>query len=143
LSNCLLSTTVKLFAPSKDITMFGRLLCRHQTCLVGRFPCLLLAAPSSSSVWFPSHLPSRGVHMEKQSSTLGNYTIGKTIHAGLMWKVKLARNNLTGEEVAINIIKRGMGLLEEKGACSTCSSCSSKKHLVSCSFHISVSLLNR
>ncbi|CAO2206394.1 unnamed protein product [Urochloa humidicola] len=44
--------------------------------------------------------------MEGQSSTLENYKIGSTIHLGSHWKVKVATNNLTGQKVAIKIIKR-------------------------------------
>lgn len=37
---------------------------------------------------------------------LENYTIGKSILLGSHWRVKFSTNNLTGEKVAIKIIKR-------------------------------------
>lgn len=72
--------------------------------------------------------------MERHSSALGNCTLGGTIQAGSLWKVKVATNNLTAEEVAIKIIKsdlaKSMMGLEEKGAFRlTCSARSSSKHL--------------
>ena len=63
--------------------------------------------------------------MEGHSSTLESYKIGGTIQLGSFWKVKVATNNLTGQKVAVKVIKRdddtmkSIGM-EEKGAHNTC-----------------------
>ncbi|KAG2577994.1 hypothetical protein PVAP13_6NG169600 [Panicum virgatum] len=44
--------------------------------------------------------------MEGHSSTLESYKIGGTIQLGSFWKVKVATNNLTGQKVAVKVIKR-------------------------------------
>ncbi|KAI0039409.1 Pkinase-domain-containing protein [Auriscalpium vulgare] len=58
-----------------------------------------------------SRHPSRGPDTPKTRTTrtnriLGDYTLGKTLGAGSMGKVKLAQHNITGEKFAVKILPR-------------------------------------
>ncbi|KIL59369.1 hypothetical protein M378DRAFT_169440 [Amanita muscaria Koide BX008] len=54
-----------------------------------------------------SHAHSSSSHRSGRSNrVLGDYTLGKTLGAGSMGKVKLAMHNITGEKYAIKILPR-------------------------------------
>ncbi|THW20812.1 Pkinase-domain-containing protein [Aureobasidium pullulans] len=65
--------------------------------------------PSSSSNGTHA-APAAGTNVRRRTTidaTTGHWDLGKTIGAGSMGKVKLARNKETGEQVAVKIVPRG------------------------------------
>ncbi|KAG8962148.1 serine/threonine-protein kinase KIN2 [Tulasnella sp. 419] len=50
--------------------------------------------------------PQGTTRSSRQNRVLGDYTLGKTLGAGSMGKVKLAQHNVTGEKLAIKIVPR-------------------------------------
>ncbi|OCB89838.1 Pkinase-domain-containing protein [Sanghuangporus baumii] len=56
----------------------------------------------------PPGSASRAQKPRSSNRVLGDYTLGKTIGAGSMGKVKLAYHNITGEKLAIKIIPRAL-----------------------------------
>ncbi|KAA1126505.1 serine/threonine-protein kinase KIN2 [Puccinia graminis f. sp. tritici] len=60
--------------------------------------------PTSGSLQFTQNMPGRSRRQ------LGEYTLGKTLGAGSMGKVKLAISSITGEKIAIKIIPRHTSL---------------------------------
>ncbi|WAR54713.1 hypothetical protein PtB15_4B330 [Puccinia triticina] len=61
-------------------------------------------SPTSGTLPFTQNMPGRSRRQ------LGEYTLGKTLGAGSMGKVKLAISSVTGEKIAIKIIPRHTSL---------------------------------
>lgn len=68
-------------------------------------------APSAANGAAPSETRSSTTQNLRRRTTIdtqtGHWELGKTIGAGSMGKVKLARNKATGEQVAVKIVPRG------------------------------------
>ncbi|KAH9456067.1 hypothetical protein Pst134EB_012281 [Puccinia striiformis f. sp. tritici] len=61
-------------------------------------------SPNSATLQFPQNMPGRSRRQ------LGEYSLGKTLGAGSMGKVKLAISSITNEKIAIKIIPRHTSL---------------------------------
>jgi hypothetical protein len=67
-------------------------------------PLLLASIDRSGKGTIPS--PSSGGFSPRRIQCVGNYDLGKTLGRGQFGKVKLARHVITGEKVAVKIIRK-------------------------------------